>query len=164
MESWAFTVRYVKKNTFSDVQLEEIYNDLFEFWERNGGVVSNKTPELGSGTKQLHFHGILEIKRGLYRKKLMKANFHIKLDAIYNRGGWLTYLAKERQREEDHIRSCFKLRPSMFKLYLVDEPSTEACDILKNDNDNLKSEDNNFEMDIEKFEIPKRSLFFEPHN
>lgn len=97
MEYWAFTVKY-NKNDLTDDEYRYQYDQILHHWSKNGVVIENVTYEDLTKSKErtkLHLHGRCGIKRGLYRKKLMMKDFHIKLVA-WRTTGWTDYCNKNK--------------------------------------------------------------------
>lgn len=46
-------------------------------------------------TDTLHYHGIISITKGFFRKRLKVNGFHIKLVEIFDIKGWHSYMTKE---------------------------------------------------------------------
>lgn len=92
METFAVTVQWVGKTE----PCEEDYKKIFAHWEKNKVHIVEMVSEIGDESKKLHYHGLLEISRGVYRKKLHLKNFHVKLESIYNREGWQRYINKNK--------------------------------------------------------------------
>lgn len=44
---------------------------------------------------RLHFHGIISIPKGFYRKKLCMPGLHLDLEEIYDLKGWVKYIKKD---------------------------------------------------------------------
>lgn len=44
-----------------------------------------------------HWHGIILLEKGFYRKRIMIRGFHTKLVELYNRAGWIKYIEKDLQ-------------------------------------------------------------------
>lgn len=104
MEEYAFTVVYLK--TVTDIELGLRYQEIFDKWQKFGVDIKDKVVEYGDELKKMHYHGVIGIKRGLYRKKLMMANYSIKLEAIYNKEGWQRYISKCKKIQQ---RNMFKV-------------------------------------------------------
>lgn len=106
MEKWAFTIKYNPNGLTSDeykVKIEE----LLKQWQKNKVEVISRVYEdqdkMGHQTK-IHMHGIISMKRGIYRKKLQKDGYHIKLVA-YKDGDirWDKYIVKNLNTTLDMI-------------------------------------------------------------
>lgn len=48
---------------------------------------------------RLHIHGIIEIPKGFYRKKICMKGLHVKLEELYDPAGWLRYIRKDQKKE-----------------------------------------------------------------
>ena len=94
-EKWAYTVKY-NPNDLTEDEYQMKINELLDMWRKNGVIVDmlhfENQDKRGQPTK-MHAHGVILTPRGLYRKKLCKANFHIKLVA-YKTKGWDEYTKK----------------------------------------------------------------------
>lgn len=44
---------------------------------------------------KLHYHGILYLPKGFFRKRIMCQKFHIKLVELYDKKGWMKYIHKD---------------------------------------------------------------------
>lgn len=96
-ELWAFSAVW-NENDLTDDEYVTHYERLLTHFQllkdvRTVDVLYEKKKKDGSPTK-MHIHGVLEIKRGVYRKKLMMPKFHVKLVAIDNVAGWKNYMRK----------------------------------------------------------------------
>lgn len=92
--SWAYTVKDNRSETTD-------YNIFFDRCTKFGIVVNSKYAEYGKHNK-LHYHGIMKIPKGFYRKKLMMPGLHLKLKEITDLEGWLEYIKKEQPADDDH--------------------------------------------------------------
>lgn len=84
---WAFTIKNVHSGP-------DQYDQFFKRAEGFGCIIDCKYAENDSKGK-LHYHGIILIPKGLFRKKLMLHGLHLKLDELYDRAGWLKYITKD---------------------------------------------------------------------
>jgi len=85
---WAFTI---KKLGLNDVVVEDYIYPLEQF--AKFGLVDCQFFEKDSHGK-LHVHGIVLLRKNFFRKRLIITGYHIKLDELYNRGGWERYITK----------------------------------------------------------------------
>lgn len=93
--AWGFTVKMLGK---AHPSLEDYYEVMHRF--RKFGDVQMMTEEYDSKNK-LHIHGIVLLpKKGFYRRKLMVHGFHIKLEEIYDRRGWIHYITKDQRFQQ----------------------------------------------------------------
>lgn len=92
MEDYAFTIKYVSKD-HTHKYLPSDYDTIFIKWMNLGCVVETKYAEEDSKGR-CHIHGIVNIPKGFLRKKLCQTGLHVKLDKIYERSGWLSYIRK----------------------------------------------------------------------
>lgn len=95
-EKWAMTLKYNPNDLTSD-ELKTKYEIFRAHLMGKKDITIEKfiyedLDRKGRPTK-LHVHGILTIKRGVYRKLLEKDNYHLKLKTYDNRG-WNHYINK----------------------------------------------------------------------
>lgn len=86
-QAWAFTLKEVKGD-------KEGMERWFQRAEAFGCKIDCKYLELDS-QKVEHYHGILYIPKGFYRKKLMMKGYHLKLEELFDRKGWMKYITKD---------------------------------------------------------------------
>lgn len=91
---FAYTVKDNRRET-SD------YNMFFDRCKQFGCEILSKHSEYGM-TKKLHYHGVMKIPRGFYRKKLMIKGLHLYLEEVYDYGGWKEYCKKDHPTVDDH--------------------------------------------------------------
>lgn len=96
VQTWAMTIRCNKKKEADE-------RDLFEYLAyamSKGAILKEMYFEKDSGKTYngLHAHGIIELKKGYLRKRLMKDGYHIKLEELYNKEGWLKYIRKSEDK------------------------------------------------------------------
>lgn len=70
------------------------YQSWFDKADKMGCKFETKHAEYGSSNK-LHYHGIVQIPKGFYRKRLMQKGLHLKLEELFDRAGWEQYCKKE---------------------------------------------------------------------
>lgn len=75
------------------------YRSFFERCEKMGCPITHKYSELDSKGK-LHYHGIINIPKGFYRKRLMVDGLHLKLVELFDHEGWLKYCQKAQEALE----------------------------------------------------------------
>lgn len=92
--AWAYTVKDNRSETTD-------YYAFFDRCEQFGCKVVSKFSEHGNHNK-LHYHGVIKIPKGFYRKKLMMPGLHLKLKEITDYEGWLEYCKKEQPTDDDH--------------------------------------------------------------
>lgn len=52
---------------------------------------------------RLHYHGIIYLPKGFFRKRICIPGMHIKLVELYSRDGWLSYIKKDTHWDDyDH--------------------------------------------------------------
>lgn len=94
-EKWAFTIKY-NPNGLTSEELRVKYDEIILFWKKNKVNIielrSEDQDKKGHPTK-LHLHGTCEITRGVYRKKLLLKDYHIKL-VQWSDKGWTDYINK----------------------------------------------------------------------
>lgn len=89
--AFAYTVK-----TLGDITT---YEPFFDRLNKFSIKVEYKVSELDSKGK-LHYHGILYLDKGFFRKRLCVKGYHIKLDELYDRAGWIKYILKDQKKEE----------------------------------------------------------------
>lgn len=133
MEKWAFTIKY-NPNGLTEDEYKAKIQYLVDKWKDNGVEVIKFLYEdqdkKGHRTK-IHAHGLIAIKRGLYRRKLMIDDYHVKLVAYYSKN-WDDY--------------CTKNQINQKLLIKVHDKREEATNEEEPDDDN-------------QIPIPQRSLF-----
>jgi hypothetical protein len=90
---YAFTVRYNNKEKATYEQ----YGKLFDKWRAQGITITKEIYETCKNGV-LHSHGILNMPKNFYRKKLTEKGLHYKLEEIYNIEGWNTYIMKNQYK------------------------------------------------------------------
>lgn len=85
--AYAFTVKDNRRETTD-------YSSFFDRLSKFDVEIDCKYKELDSKGK-VHYHGIVLIPKGMYRKKLMMPGLHLKLEELYNREGWMKYITKD---------------------------------------------------------------------
>lgn len=88
--AFAYTVKTLGPSTVTSND----YVPFFRRLEALGVEVEYKIDELDSKGK-LHYHGIIYLKKGFYRKRVSLKGFHVKLEELYNKAGWLKYIHKD---------------------------------------------------------------------
>lgn len=96
MEDYAFTVKVLGNENLKAVPSD--YEKVWSHWEKSGCQIKFKNAEDDS-RGVLHYHGILSIPTGFYRKKLSVPGVHNKFEHLYDRKGWLRYCVKNQIRE-----------------------------------------------------------------
>jgi len=84
--AFAYTVKTLGKS----IDYEPFFNNLDKFNIK----VEYKIKEKDSLGKN-HYHGIFYLDKGFYRKRLIIKGFHIKLEQIYDKAGWIKYIHKD---------------------------------------------------------------------
>lgn len=86
--AFAYTIKSLGVNKDDD------YSPFFNKLKRLNITVEYKISERDSKGK-LHYHGIIYLKKGFYRKRLLLRGYHIKLEEIYDKAGWIKYIHKD---------------------------------------------------------------------
>jgi len=92
-EKYAFTIKDNRRE-------QSDYFVLFDIWQKKGCSILCKYPEQDSKGR-LHYHGIMTIPKGIYRKTLCPKQYHFMLKPLTDEEGWLRYCKKDQQEEED---------------------------------------------------------------
>lgn len=93
--AFAYTVKALATK---DVTLDT-YGTFFNKLDKLGIKVEYKVWEFDSKRK-LHYHGILYLDKGFYRKRLTTAGMHMKLVELTDRKGWIKYIYKDQDPQE----------------------------------------------------------------
>jgi len=88
-QGWAFTVKKLGKGK---VTLES-YVDVIGLFNKYGFIKKAEYERDSRGV--LHVHGILLLRKGFLRKKLLLQGFHTKLEELYDESGWVDYIVKD---------------------------------------------------------------------
>lgn len=88
--SFAYTVKTLGSAEVTNAD----YEPFFERLKLLNVHCEYKIAEKDSKGK-LHYHGILYLKKGFFRKRISLRGFHIKLEELYDRKGWLKYIYKD---------------------------------------------------------------------
>lgn len=94
-ERWAFTIKY-NPNNLTESEYKTKLEQLMNHWKKNGvNILEYKYEDQTKKALQtkIHIHGTCDIRRGIYRKKLMLPNYHIKL-VEWRDMGWNKYITK----------------------------------------------------------------------
>lgn len=70
------------------------YDPFFDKLERFNIPIEYKISERDSKGKT-HYHGIIYLDKGFYRKRLKTTGFNLKLEEMQNRSAWLKYIHKD---------------------------------------------------------------------
>ncbi len=95
--AWAYSVKLRAKKGV--VHTAESYEPLFKKWDKLKIQLEYKISEYDS-KGQFHYHGIMYIKKGFYRQRLSAKSkdgiaYHLKINELYDRKGWLRYIKKD---------------------------------------------------------------------
>lgn len=86
---WAFTIKKLGNASVQPSDYAEIVGRLSSF-----GYVDCHYYEKDSLGK-FHVHGIINLRKGFFRKHLKFMGFHLKLVELYDRQGWERYIKKD---------------------------------------------------------------------
>jgi hypothetical protein len=87
-KAYCFTVKSLGKDP--DANYDPFFDKLKHFKVAIEYNISERDPK-----GKLHYHGILYIPKGFYRKRLVTKGFNIKLEEMGNRKAWLKYIHKD---------------------------------------------------------------------
>lgn len=91
-KAYAYTIkRNCRRN---DPNTKEHYVPFFDRLKKLNIGIEYKVLEKDKRGR-LHYHGILYLKKGFYRKRLMMDGLHLKLKEIYDKSGWVKYIHKD---------------------------------------------------------------------
>lgn len=93
-QSWGFTV----KRLGSEMPTREDYDAVIEKFKKLCKTISYLVYEEDSEGK-LHIHGIIQLDKRFYRKRLQVTGFHMCLREIYDENGWIRYCDKDQPVE-----------------------------------------------------------------
>lgn len=105
--SYGFTVKDNRQDVTD-------YKSFFDNVKNNGCKVTCSYNEYDSANR-LHVHGIIQIPKGFYRKRLCLQGLHIKLEELYDPEGWIRYIRKDQkvlQEEEGPLGEDPRVSPS----------------------------------------------------
>lgn len=88
--AFAYTVKTLGASDCTEADYAPFFDKIAKF----GITCEYKIPEKDKNGK-LHYHGILYLKKGFFRKRIMCKLFHIKLVELYDRKGWMKYIHKD---------------------------------------------------------------------
>lgn len=88
--AWCFTVKYNKHDHEVTLETYQVVLDLFT---KYGFVkyVESETDSKGV----LHLHGILMLRKGFFRRRLVLPNYHLHLMECTSEDQWLKYITKQ---------------------------------------------------------------------
>lgn len=97
-QSWALTVRCNEKMDATEQDVLEFISNM----QRKGAIIKDLVFEHDNGKtyKGIHAHGIVELKKGFYRKSFAMDGYHYQLKEIFDLNGWLQYINKHRKAEK----------------------------------------------------------------
>ena len=85
---------YTLRSNCAGLPTEADYDTFFAKCSKFKIQVEYKISELDKAGR-LHYHGIIYIPKGFYRKRLMVQGMSIKLKEVTNKEGWIAYIHKE---------------------------------------------------------------------
>lgn len=85
--AFAYTIK-------TNVTLDVDYEPFFKRLDKLSIKVEYKIGELDSKGK-LHYHGILYLDKGFFRKRICLNGYHVKLVELHDRKGWIKYIHKD---------------------------------------------------------------------
>lgn len=91
MDEYAFTI---KVNTKDNSNIQHLYESVFSTWTKFGCIVDKRVYERDS-YDVMHTHGIVQIPKNLFRKKLCIDGYHYCFKEIDNINGWERYIGKD---------------------------------------------------------------------
>lgn len=94
------------------------YQPFFDKLNKFDITIEEKEHEYDSKGK-LHYHGIIHLVKGFYRKRLTTPGFSVKLEELYDKEGWIKYINKDKANEhqlmyEEYKETTFKPTKSLF--------------------------------------------------
>lgn len=92
-KSYAYTIKSLGSCTDAD------YDPFFRKLDYFRIKVEYKIKEMDSSGKS-HYHGIIYLPKGFYRRRIMCKGFHLKLVELYNKAGWISYIHKDVRWED----------------------------------------------------------------
>lgn len=75
-------------------ELDANYDPFFDKLKKFKITIEYNISERDSKGK-VHYHGILYLKKGFYRKRLVTKGFRLLLKEITDRAGWIKYIHKD---------------------------------------------------------------------
>lgn len=91
---WAFTYKYLSTCN----RVVDIYDICRERLSKYG-FIKHIVEELDSKGK-LHIHGIVMLRKGFFRQKLIVHGFHLHLAEVYDEKDWIKYMDKQQPQNE----------------------------------------------------------------
>lgn len=92
MEYLAFSVKLnSKKKHIDSKDYEPFFKKLYHFGRKIFMIAENDSKN------RLHYHGIIHLPIGFYKKNLQCKGFHYKLETVWNMHGWMAYVVKNYQ-------------------------------------------------------------------
>lgn len=80
-------------------ELDADYDPFFKKLSYFNISVEYKVKEFDKFGKS-HYHGIIYLPKGFFRKRIIVKGFHLKLEELYNREGWIRYIHKDVKWED----------------------------------------------------------------
>ncbi len=105
MEHFGITIKLnTKKKEITEKDYEPFFRSLYSLGRKVFMIA-----EL-DGKNVLHYHGVVDLPRGLWHKKLNVKGFHWKIESIWNFYGWQSYCYKnyhyDDYRDTMHYLRC----------------------------------------------------------
>lgn len=89
--AFAYTIKLIRRGyTATKADYNVFFNKLAKF----AIPVEYKVSEIDKEGR-VHYHGILYLEKGFYRKRICVPGYHIKLEEVYNKKGWEKYIHKD---------------------------------------------------------------------
>lgn len=110
MTEFAFTMKFTSKP--KSVPSDYI-NGPIKIWQQKG--VKFEMYRFESDSKGIcHVHGIIILTKNFYRKCLRQKGLHFKIDEIYDRKGWMSYVLKNQKLKVNLIREVSQTQEGSF--------------------------------------------------
>jgi hypothetical protein len=93
LRAYAYTIKSLGS------ELEADYEPFFKKLDYFKITVEYKIKEFDKSGKS-HYHGILYLPKGFFRKRIILKGFHLKLEELYNKAGWIRYIHKDIKWED----------------------------------------------------------------
>lgn len=125
LKAFAYTIKPLSKELMND-ECDAFFDNL----DRLKIKVEYKISERDSKGK-LHYHGVILLPNGFYRKRLVVHGYSIKLVEMFDKAGWLKYIHKDVDTEDEKIRESMHneymegLKKPLFKLHKVNAERSE---------------------------------------
>lgn len=107
--AFAYTIKALGASDIAASHYDPFFNRLSKLSIQLEYKVSEKD-KLG----KIHFHGIMYLPKGFYRKRLCMNGFHMKLREITDKSGWIRYIHKD--CEFHHLEAMAEERENQIHL------------------------------------------------